>query len=266
MNCDHARKLLALFSSGDLTRDEAAAANGHVRDCAACSKFSESLEANQALLRSLRRESVTPMALSQMRGSLFTRLENPASVLGWRIRFERFLLSGFRTPRYALAGLALAGIISLTVFAQMHRVAAGPVMMAAVLDGQNALVRPDFRDWKVVDPIAHEEYHAFDKAYINPNAYRAFTESGTFPEGTVLILDQGKSSSVPASVLASVKDRRFEGGWGYFEFKNGENAEVIKTAPLPKSAGCLACHRDKAAADHVFTQFYPVLRTAAGVL
>jgi hypothetical protein len=258
MNCEQTRKLLGLFTSGDLNRDEASAVSVHLRECTECSRFSENLEASQSLLRSLRRESVTPAALSQMRGSLFTRLENPAAVLGWRIRLERFLLRGSRTPRYAFAGLAIAGIISVTLFAQMHRVAAGPAdPMMVTLD------RPDFGNWKVIDPTAHEDYHAFEKAYINPNAYRVFTESGKFPEGTVLILDQGKTSS---SVLASVKDSRFEGGWGYFEFKNGGTPESAKASPLPKNAGCFACHRDRAATDHVFTQFYPVLRTAAGVL
>jgi hypothetical protein len=36
--------------------------------------------------------------------------------------------------------------------------------------------------------------------------------------------------------------------------------------PLPQTAGCLACHREKAATDHVFTQFYPVLRVSTAKL
>jgi len=214
-------------------------------------------------LRSLRRDAATPAALSQMRGSLFARLENPHAILGWRIRLERFLLAGVPKPRYALAGVAIVTIVSLTLFAQMRHVSAGPVVVAAMFEGESTLLRPDYREWKVVDPTAHERQHVFQKAYIQPHAYQEFTQTGKFPEGTVLILDSGTPSG---SVLASVKDRRFEGGWGYFEFTNKGGRQPSKSEPLPKTAGCFACHRDRAATDHVFTQFYPVLRTAAGVL
>jgi hypothetical protein len=66
---------------------------------------------------------------------------------------------------------------------------------------------------------------------------------------------------------ASVKDSsRFEGGWGFFDFTDSQGGLTERAQPTPDSAGCVACHRDRAATDHVFTQFYPVLRSAAGVL
>lgn len=264
MNCDNAREFLALSAGGDLRGPETAGVDLHLQECPGCRQFYEHLESNQALLRSLRTETATPAALTRMRGELFARLENPADVLGWRIRLERFLLTGFRRPRYAVAGVAIAAILSITLFAQMRRVAAGPVVMATVFEGENTLLPPDYRDWKVVDVTAHEDHHSFGKAYISPGAFRDFTQTGKFPEGTVMILESARAS---ASFLASVKDSsRFEGGWGYFEFSGSEGRQASKTAALPKSAGCVACHRDRAAMDHVFTQFYPVLRTAAGML
>jgi hypothetical protein len=37
---------------------------------------------------------------------------------------------------------------------------------------------------------------------------------------------------------------------------------ISETHALPESSGCRACHRQDAETDHVFTQFYPVLRSA----
>src|SRR5204862_6743478 len=144
MNCDQARERLALCAGGDLEGSEAVTLDRHLQECAGCRQFYEALKGNHALLRSLRREDVTPASLSQMRAGLFSQLQDPAAVLGWRIRLERFLLTGLRKPRYAVAGMAIALIVSVTLFAQMRHVAAGPVVMTAVFEGQNTLLRPDY--------------------------------------------------------------------------------------------------------------------------
>lgn len=259
MNCTQSRELLALYAGGELESTEAGAIEKHLQDCAGCRQFSDGLESNRALLRSLRRESVTPASLSQMRANLFTQLQNPAAVLGWRLRLERFLLTGFRKPRYAVAAMAVAAVVSVTLLPQMREVAAGPVMVAAVFEDANTLRRPDFRNWQVVDATTHTEHHDFGRAYISPDAYKEFSEKGSFPDGTVMVLESRDPSG---SVLASVKDSdRFDNGWGYFEFP-----EASTVSALPSTTGCAGCHREKAARDHVFTQFYPVLRAAAGVL
>jgi hypothetical protein len=264
MNCDGVQELLALAAGGDLTSPEAARLERHLHECAGCQQFHERLESNQSLLRSLRRDVVSPAAITQMRSGLFLQLENPHAVLGWRIRLERFLLTGFRRPRYAVAGAAVAAIMAFMLFPQRGGVAADPLTAAAVFEGEDMLLRPEYADWKVVDTTAHTEQHTFQKAYINPFAYGEFVRTGAFPEGTVMVLESTSSS---ASLLASVKDnKRFEGGWGYFEFQGGDTLSRAKTPALPESAGCVGCHRGRAATDQVFTQFYPVLRTAAGVL
>ena len=249
MKCAQARELLALYAGGDLEATEVTRVDQHLHACAECREFHAGLESNHSLLRSLRRESATPASLSQMRANLFAQLQNPAAVLGWRLRLERFLLTGFRRPRYAVAGMAVAAIMTLTLLPQMQQVAAGPVVMA----------RPDFSNWQVVDATTHPEHHDFGKAFIDPVAYKEFTQTGKFPEGTVMVLE---SRDPAGPVLASVKNNsKFEGGWGYFEFQ-----KTSKDSALPSTAGCAGCHRDKGARDHVFTQFYPVLRAAAGVL
>jgi hypothetical protein len=264
MNCERSRELLAWCAGGDLTGSEAATVDRHLQECTGCRKYYEGLESNQTLLRSLRCESVTPVSLSQMRAGLFSQLQDPAAVLGWRIRLERLLLLGFRKPRYALAGVAMAVIISVTLFAQMRQVAAGPGVIAAVFEGEITLMRPEYQNWKVVDSTTHNAHHALGKAYISPHAYKEFGRTGKFPEGTVMVLE---SPGPQVSFLASVKDSsRFEDGWGYFEFRDLQGRQTSKATALPSTAGCVACHRDRAALDHVFTQFYPVFWTAAGVL
>lgn len=64
---------------------------------------------------------------------------------------------------------------------------------------------------------------------------------------------QGSYEKEFVALEASVKDgRRFEGG----KLK-------AKAAPFPQ-ASCWACHHEKAErCDHVFTQFYPVLRAVS---
>jgi hypothetical protein len=52
-----------------------------------------------------------------------------------------------------------------------------------------------------------------------------------------------------------VKDKaRFEGGWAFFSFEG--NAPAAK---IPLKAECYVCHRDHAAVDATFVQFYPTL-------
>jgi hypothetical protein len=57
-----------------------------------------------------------------------------------------------------------------------------------------------------------------------------------------------------------VKDvERFPDGWAYFSFGDGSRPTA---APFPR-ADCFDCHRQHAASDNVFVQFYPVLRDKA---
>ena len=102
-----------------------------------------------------------------------------------------------------LAGVALTAIVSVALLAQMRHVAADPIALVPVFQGADTLLRPDYREWKVVDATAHSEQHPFGRAYISPAAYREFAQTGTFPEGTVMILE---SSGTSVSLLASVKD------------------------------------------------------------
>jgi len=155
----------------------------------------------------------------------------------------------------------------------------------AQFEGKDTLVRPvGYREWVFVGsslglrydqnagekPASRSEpYH---NVYINPTAYREFSNTGKFPEGTMMILElasaetknepglQGSYQKSYLALEASVKDsKRFENGWAYFSFTEKDGKPKSKARPFP-SADCWSCHHQKAATDHVFTQFYPVLR------
>jgi len=54
-------------------------------------------------------------------------------------------------------------------------------------------------------------------------------------------------------------DKRF-GGWAFFEFGNGKQAQA-PLQPSPSPMSCYTCHREHGAVDTTFVQFYPTLRT-----
>ena len=153
---------------------------------------------------------------------------------------------------------------------------------AAVFEGQTTLLRPkSYREWVFVGSSLGLNYaqnpgqnqaEVFHNTYIDPVSYREYTKTGKFREGTVMVLElfaaevkkepglQGSYEKDFRALEVSLKDsRRFEGGWAYFGFSEGGKLKD-KAEPFPASAGCLACHTQKAETDHVFTQFYPVLR------
>lgn len=173
----------------------------------------------------------------------------------------------------SIAGLGLSG-------------SSPPDKSAAVFEGK-ALVRPEgYREWIFVGSSLGLAYSKtpgqtgpgsdlYHNVYINPSSYREFAKTGKFPEGTVMVLElarpevksepglQGSFQNEFVALEASVKDSsRFEGGWAYFNFTEGAGKLKAKAEPFPQSA-CWSCHHVNAATDHVFTQFYPVLRAVA---
>ncbi len=152
----------------------------------------------------------------------------PQALAAVRGRVMSRLTRVFRIPRLAFAGLAIVAIVSVSLVAQIR-------------SNHYRLGRPaDYRQWVSLGK----------NVYMYPDAYQAFAKSGKFPDGTIMVKETESGLSV------SLKDsQRFASGWAYFTF-------ITDTAePLPESAGCLSCHRQNAATDHVFTQFYPALKT-----
>jgi hypothetical protein len=110
--------------------------------------------------------------------------------------------------------------------------------------------------------------HMFDNVFVNPEAYKAFVETGTWPDKTVLVLEprdaEGKGSinqkgnyqgTGTMGLEVHVKDEaRFPAKWAFFGFDEGKIAKMI-----PQSANCYSCHAVHGAVDTTFVQFYPTL-------
>src|SRR6266536_3514657 len=105
----------------------------------------------------------------------------------------------------------------------------------------------------------------FHHVYLRPESYASFRRTGRFPERTVLVLELHEAAQKVApsrhglfegrrvAVEAAVKDStRFPEGWAYYSF--GDGSKAFATA-FPRTA-CFECHRQHAARDNVFVQFY----------
>jgi hypothetical protein len=123
-------------------------------------------------------------------------------------------------------------------------------------------------------PAPGEPPGSFLNVYIQPWAYERFMETGEYPEGTMFVLAASTPSrkADPArggfyqgdlhlmEVHLKKKDLH-ESGWGFYGF--GEDS---RSSPMiPGEANCYSCHRDEAAFDQVFAQFYPRMRERLGL-
>jgi hypothetical protein len=186
--------------------------------------------------------------------------------------------------------LTVPGVRNLVLRAQIGTTGAdltptaAPHIPAAEFDPSDRLHFPSgYRNWVYVGsslglgysetggPARGGQDPLFHNVYIDPTAYARYSETGEFPEGTVMILEVASSASKNEPGLqgtyqdqilgieASVKDSsRFGGGWAYFSFteRSGRTREIAEAFP---EESCWTCHDDHAETDHVFTQFYPVL-------
>lgn len=168
----------------------------------------------------------------------------------------------------ALSAAGIAGAASDT--------AKAPSGASYTEDGH--LRRPDgYREWVYLSSGLDMNYRErpmgmnhsmFDNVFVEPSAYRAFLETGTWPEKTILVMEVrgasnkgsiNKSGQFQTADLmgmeAHVKDSaRFPGGWAFFAFDDAATAPA-----LPQEAACYACHREHGAVDTTFVQFYPTL-------
>ena len=154
--------------------------------------------------------------------------------------------------------------------------AALPVAVpASYVDGKLAYPA-DYRQWiflasgldMTYNPAMPSDHHMFDNAFVDPASWRAFQETGTWPEKTMLVVElrgaQGKGSInehglfQDADVMGlevHVKDKeRFSSGWAFFGF--GDKSPARRE---PTGADCYSCHEAHGAVDTTFVQFYPTL-------
>lgn len=135
----------------------------------------------------------------------------------------------------------------------------------------------DYREWVFLSSGLDMSYSekadgsdnpVFDNVFVNPEAYRVFRQTGSWPDKTQFVLElrgasakgsinqRGHFQSADVRGLEMhVKDvGRFNGGWAFFDIDG--NAPATK---IPMTKACYACHREHAAVDTTFVQFYPTL-------
>jgi hypothetical protein len=186
-----------------------------------------------------------------------------------------------------LAGATVLGSCIATTEPARTSTPASAGVAAPAYTAAGHLVRPaDYREWTFVTsglgmtygpaPHANGQAPLFDNVFVTRDAYLAFLDGGTWPDGTMFVLEirraesgisidgGGRTQGDVVAIEASVKDSsRFPAkGWAYFTF-DGQRGFLDDAAPLPSSAACYSCHERHAAVDNTFVQFYPTLREAA---
>jgi hypothetical protein len=120
---------------------------------------------------------------------------------------------------------------------------------------------------------AMADHSMFDNVFVNPEAYRSFLASGTWPDKTVMILENREARSKGSinerghfqsgDVIGfeiHVKDvARFPGKWAFFSFDSPSGNGTL----IPQGAPCYTCHAAHGAVDTTFAQFYPTLLPVA---
>jgi hypothetical protein len=177
----------------------------------------------------------------------------------------------------SLIALGLTLFPWAAVTAQTPAAATGPAYT-----NQGELLPPkDYREWiylstgmnmsylKVQSGAAHD---VFSNVFVNPRSYREFLRTGTWPDKTMLVLEVRSATNKGSinqrgfyqnsqilGLEVHVKDSaRFQGGWAFFGDNDGKPAKRI-----PFTADCYICHKDHAAVDTTFVQFYPTLLDVA---
>lgn len=168
--------------------------------------------------------------------------------------------------------LGTLAFLSPPVFRESGAASSGPEFTK----GDELKLPEGYREWVYLtsgfdmsyDPsMQMGNQHIFDNVFVNPEAYKTFVNTGTWPDKTILVLEQrvarGKGSinqsgnfqaDIAGLELHVKDDTRFPGKWAFFAFGGEKTAKAI-----PTSADCYSCHAQHAAVDTTFVQFYPTL-------
>ena len=184
----------------------------------------------------------------------------------------------FRNTLSALCLLTAAIAIPVATHKPATAMAATTTAPAYDKDGQ-MLPPTNYREWVYLTtgmdmsynakPAGMQDHSMFDNVFVNPEAYRSFVKTGTWPDKTVMILEAREARSKGSINQAGhfqaddvmdlevhVKDEsRFPGIWAFFSF----DSPAGKGTLIPQTAKCYTCHAEHAAVDTTFVQFYPTL-------
>jgi Cytochrome P460 len=171
--------------------------------------------------------------------------------------------------------LALLAFLVLFSVAALRPSPAPPSGPQYTDDGQ-LKVPENYREWVYLstgfdmsyNPAMRMGHDMFDNVFVDPDSYKSFLETGTWPDKTMLVLEvRGAESKGSINKAGSyqgtevmglevhVRDSaRFSGKWAFFGFDNVKTAKMV-----PVEANCYKCHSEHAAVDTTFVQFYPTL-------
>lgn len=171
-------------------------------------------------------------------------------------------------------------LAALPLFALLA-IAAAAFDGPARFDGERRLQFPaDYREWVFLSAGHGMSYGPaaqtggdppFDNVFVDRASHAEFLKTGRWREGAMFVLEirgQRTHGSInrngafqggePLAIEVHLKDKDVPGGWAFYSFDGGKPAAMI-----PTDASCYSCHRQSAAVDTTFVQFYPTLLPVA---
>ena len=185
--------------------------------------------------------------------------------------------------RTAIVAAALLVALLIARAAEVITTAAAAPSAPAYTKGGDLIMPADYRTWTFLTSNINMGYPSagatadanmptmFGNVFVNPEAYQAFVRTGTWPDKTIMLIENRGSGNTPALTKASrfqtsdihgyefhVKDAA-RGGWTFYYVKPGDKIGT----PFAKTASCYACHEKNGAVDTTFVQYYPTLADIA---
>jgi hypothetical protein len=177
-----------------------------------------------------------------------------------------------------LQRLALSSCTLLLAFLAGVPQAAIPNTDAPAYTADGSLVLPShYREWIFLTSGIDMSYTApapgtpppthstFDNVFVNPSSYRNFLTTGTWPDGTTLVLEiRGAEDPVSINKRDHTQSTeihgleihvRDKGKWLFYDVSGKDPVGKV----IPPPADCYTCHESHAAVDTTFVQFYPTL-------
>ena len=173
-------------------------------------------------------------------------------------------------------GLSVLAVALVTVAPQASSNIENSAKLPVYTPDGNLKFPTQYREWVYLtsgvdmsySPNMSMDHSMFDNVFVNPEAYRAFLQTGTWPDKTMLVLEArmaGSKGSInktghfqTGEIMGRevhVKDAsRFTGKWAFFNADDGVTGKL-----LPREMDCYSCHEQHGAVDTTFVQFYPTL-------
>ena len=176
--------------------------------------------------------------------------------------------------------LAVLFLVAAALLWQPGKHAAAPDNAPRYTQDGKLLKPANYREWVYLSSGLGMNYRPaqnggqssgmFTNVFVNPESYRAFQQTGQWPDKTTFVLEvyspathsgpnkQGFFQDTLMAVEAEAKDSSTPEVWRYYDF--GPTATEAQALP---QGGCFSCHDQNAAVEHSLVQFYPQLLEVA---